>query len=298
MVYLPDNPVVWGLLFVTGAVIGSFLNVVIYRWPNQESVVRPPSHCTSCGARLGVIDLIPVLSYILLRGRCRHCHHSYSPRYALVELVTGLLLVGSAWAFGGSWYALLVFVVSCCLLLVFFIDLDHMIIPDELVVVVMVIGVSINMYYLLNPDFGTGGIQPRMSVTEYPVTHAMAFTQDIAGSPKTVFLPASFVGIVSGGGLFLFISWFFERFFRKPVMGLGDVKLAAGMGALFGPGYLFLAWFVLSVVIGAVVAVSLILLRIRRRGEYIPFGPMLALGAVILLLFPEVGAFVISRYGG
>ena len=90
MTYIPDSPVLGVLLFVMGAAIGSFLNVVIYRWPQRESVVFPPSHCMSCGERLGLIDLIPVLSYLLLRGRCRHCQRRYSPRYALVEAATGM----------------------------------------------------------------------------------------------------------------------------------------------------------------------------------------------------------------
>ncbi len=296
MVYLPDNPVVWALLFVTGAVIGSFLNVVIYRWPRQESIVAPPSHCMSCGARLGIIDLFPILSYVLLRGRCRHCGHSYSPRYAFVELLTGLLLVGSAWAFGGSVYALLVFIVSCCLLVIFFIDLDHMIIPDELVIAIMLIGVCVNAYNLL--WHGAGGLQPGEPAQGWPVTHALAYTQEIAGANKTAFLPASLVGICLGGGVFMFVSWVFERVYGKPVLGYGDVKLAGAMGALFGPGWLFAAWFVVSVVVGAVVAIFLMVFGFRRRGEYIPFGPMLALGGIVLLLFPEVGLWVVSRYGG
>lgn len=298
MIYLPDNPVVWALLFVTGSVIGSFLNVVIYRWPRQESIVAPPSHCMSCGARLGILDLFPVLSYILLRGRCRHCGHSYSPRYALVELVTGLVLVGSAWAFGGTVYALMVFVVCCCLLVVFFIDLDHMIIPDELVMVIMLAGVGANLYHLLAPGQGIGGLQPGAVSQVWPVTHALAFTQDIAGQAKTAYLPVSLVGICMGGGIFMLVSWVFERVYGKPVLGYGDVKLAAAMGALFGPGWLFAAWFVVSVVVGAVVAIFLMMFGVRRRGEYIPFGPMLALGGIVLLLFPEVGLWVVSRYGG
>jgi len=299
MIYLPDNPVLWVLLFATGAVIGSFLNVVIYRWPRQESVIQPPSHCMSCGKRLTAIDLIPILSYIFLRGRCRHCKHAFSPRYALVELASGLLLVGClAGPLGASWHALLVYLVCCCLLLVFFIDLDHIIIPDELVIVIAAVGVVVNGYYLVQPGFGVGGLQPGMATSEWPVTNALTFTQMVGGEARTVFLPASLVGITVGAGAFLFISWFFERFFHKPVMGLGDVKLAGAMGAIFGPGSLFIAWFLISVVVGAAVAVLLLALRIRKRREYIPFGPMLALGGIVLLLFPEVGAFVLQRYSG
>jgi len=289
MIYLPENPVVWALVFATGAVVGSFLNVVIYRWPQRESVVYPPSHCMSCGARLTFIDLIPVLSYLLLRGRCRHCSRGYSPRYALVELVTGLLLVGSVASFSLSWYALAVFAVCCCLLLVFFIDLDHMIIPDELPLVIGVIGVAANVYNIVH--FGAVGPEPARA------TYALTFVQQVGDGGKALLLPASLVGIALGGGAFLLVSSLFERIYGKPVLGFGDVKLAAGMGAFLGPGVLFAAWFLISVVIGAVVGVALMALGIRGRGDYIPFGPMLAAGAAVVLLFPEVGAFVVSLYG-
>lgn len=294
MIYLPEHPAVWVLIFAVGAVIGSFLNVVIYRSPQRESIVRPPSHCMSCGARLGFVDLIPIVSYLMLRGRCRHCHHRFSPRYAVVELITGLLLVGSLGTFALSWYGIAVFLVCCCLVLVFFIDLDHLIIPDELVVIIAVVGIALNLHDLIH--FGVGGLHPNVAFGR-EVTHALAMTQRIAGSTTTLYLPTSLVGLFVGGGVFLFVSWVFERVFGKPVLGFGDVKLAAAMGALLGPGCLFIAWFLISVVVGAVVAVALLVLRVRKRRDYIPFGPMLAAGGIALLLYPEVGAYVVSLYG-
>lgn len=290
MIYLPDNPLLWVLVFFTGAAIGSFLNVVIYRWPQRESVVSPPSHCMSCGARLGFIDLIPVLSYLILRGRCRHCRRGYSSRYALVELVTGLLLVGCIQSFSLSWYAAAIFVCCCCLLLVFFIDLDHMIIPDELPIVIALLGVGINIYQWAH--FGAVGPEPAAA------TYAVRIVQQVGDVGRGVALPVSLIGIAVGGGAFLLVSAVFERFYGKPVLGFGDVKLAAGMGAVLGPGVLFAAWFLISVVIGAVVGLVLMALRVRGRQDYIPFGPMLAAGGVVLLLFPEVGALVVSLYGG
>jgi leader peptidase (prepilin peptidase) / N-methyltransferase len=290
MVYIPDNPVVWALIFLLGAAIGSFLNVVIYRWPQRESVVHPPSHCMSCGARLTGIDLIPVLSYVLLRGRCRHCHHGYSPRYALVEAAVGGLLVTLLGTQTLCWYSVGLFVVCCCLVVVFFIDLDHMIIPDELVVVIAVVGLAANASGLWH--HGPAGAGPA------GVTYALQFTQMLGAGAKSVWLPSSLVGLALGGAVFLGVSWFFGRFYGRPVLGMGDVKLAAGMGALLGPGYLFIAWFVLSVVLGAVVGVSLLALGIRKRGDYIPFGPMLAAGGVVLVVFPEIGARIVGLYGG
>jgi leader peptidase (prepilin peptidase)/N-methyltransferase len=130
------------------------------------------------------------------------------------------------------------------------------------------------------------------------VTYALQFSQMVGAVSKSVWLPSSLVGLALGGTVFLAISWFFGRFYGRPVLGMGDVKLAAGMGALLGPGYLFLAWFVLSVVLGAVVGVGLLALGIRKRGDYIPFGPMLAAGGVVLVVFPEVGAHIVGLYGG
>ena len=288
MSFVPPNSAIWVLVFAMGAAIGSFLNVVIYRWPQRESVIWPPSHCMSCGVRLGFIDLIPILSYIFLLGRCRRCRHGFSPRYAIVELATASLLVGCLVSIEQSWRAVLIFVVCCCLLLIFFIDLDHMIIPDELVIIIALIAVGLNAHELL--WLAPAGPQAQ------DLSPAMRFTQDIGGVAKTVHLPASIVGIVMGSGAFLFVSWVFERLLAKPVLGLGDVKLAGALGAHLGPGYLLLAWALISVVLGAAVALVLLALRIRRRGDYIPFGPMLALGGVLLLVFPEVGGYVISLY--
>lgn len=290
MVYIPDSPLLWALIFMLGAAIGSFMNVVIYRWPQRESVVHPPSHCMSCGARLTGIDLIPVLSYVLLRGRCRHCHRGYSPRYALVEAAVGGLLVLILGTQALSWQAVGMFVVCCCLVLVFFIDLDHMIIPDELVVCIAVVGIAANLSGLAHQ--GPVGPPPLSA------SHAMEFVQQVGAGAKATWIPSSLVGLCLGGAVFLGISWVFGRFYGRPVLGMGDVKLAAGMGALLGPGYLFVAWFVLSVVLGAVVGLGLIATGLRRRGDYIPFGPMLALGGVLVVVFPELGARIVSLYGG
>lgn len=286
--FVPLSPLVWVVVFITGSVIGSFLNVVIYRWPRAESIVAPPSHCGSCGARLCVPDLIPILSYVFLRGRCRHCGHCYSPRYALVELITGLMAVGALREFGPSVSAVGAFVVCCSLLLAFFIDLDHMIIPDELVWIIAVIGVGTNAWALAQVGVASGD----------GTTFALGFTQPVGGSVRTLWLPSSLVGLALGGGAFWFISSAFERLMGKPVMGFGDVKLAAAMGALLGPGYGFVAWFLISIVIGAVVSVVLLGLRIRRRGDYIPFGPMLAFGGAIMVLYPEAAGVVLRLYGG
>ena len=144
----PPSWIVGVVLFLLGACIGSFLNVVIYRLPRGESLVFPPSHCPSCGVHLTFVDLIPVFSYLLLRGRCRHCGKPFSIRYMFGEAAAGLLAVACAYYFGLTLYAAAIFVVGCALLVIFFIDLDHMIIPDELTALVALIGLACDGYAL------------------------------------------------------------------------------------------------------------------------------------------------------
>ncbi|HEY8345215.1 MAG TPA: prepilin peptidase [Bacillota bacterium] len=119
--------------FIFALIIGSFLNVLIYRIPRGESIVFPPSHCPQCGHRLGVGDLIPVLSYIFLRGRCRYCHHRINPRYAVVEVLTALLTLGWAAKFQPDLSGVIHLLFLYLLLVIGFIDLEHRIIPDALV---------------------------------------------------------------------------------------------------------------------------------------------------------------------
>ncbi len=270
------------LLFLVGASIGSFLNVIIYRLPRGKSLVFPPSHCLSCGARLTFIDLIPVFSYLLLRGRCRHCGKHFSARYMLVEAATGLLAVAAVYLFDLTPYAAGVFIVSCALVLIFFIDLDHMIIPNELTVLVAVIGLAFDGYRLA--VFGR--------------QEAIILAEQIGGQHYSAYLPRSIVGLVVAGGLFLFIAWLSQAILKKPAMGMGDVKLAAAMGAILGPGYLFASYFILAILIGAGISLLLILLRLRRRRDYIPFGPMMAIAGLIMLLWGgQVAPWILSWYG-
>ena len=273
--------IIWIFVFLLGASIGSFLNVIIYRWPRGQSLLFPPSHCLSCGARLTFVDLVPVFSYLLLRGRCRHCGKRFSARYMLVEAATGLLAVAGVYSFGLTAYAAGVFIASCALVVIFFVDLDHMIIPNEATAVVAMVGLAFDSYGLLT----SGG------------EHAIRFSEHIGAQYYSVYLPRSIVGLVLAGGLFLFIAWVAEAIFKKPAMGMGDVKLAAAMGAILGPGYMFASYFVLSILIGAGVSLLLIVLRLRRRRDYVPFGPMMAVAGLLMLLWgDQIAPWVLSWY--
>jgi len=270
------------VLFLVGAAIGSFLNVVIFRLPRSESLVHPRSRCLSCGETLGIADLVPVFSYIALRGRCRHCGRGYSPRYMMVELATGLAAVGAWHLLGPTPQALLSFVIVCCLVVVFFVDLDHYIIPDEAVALIAASGVALDVLALM---------QRGRSV-------AVVYHEQLSSGPGyQVVLPASVVGMAMGAGVFVVIAFVAERVFRRPGMGWGDVKLAAGMGAVLGPGYEFFTFFLLAVLIGAVVGLVTMALGKRSRRDYLPFGPMLAVaGVVTLYLGDVVTPLVMSRF--
>lgn len=274
----------WPLLvfvFAVGAALGSFLNVVIYRLPRAESLVTPPSHCTSCGARLRVYDLLPVLSYLLLRGSCRHCGHAYSAWYAVVEAVCGALAVLCAHIFGFSLYALAILIVCLCLVAVFLVDFDHMIIPNELVIIIAVIGITLDAVHLVQ----AGGAS------------AIRFTEVIGGTEYAIYLPRSVVGLLCGAALLFFVGWIFEKLMGKPAMGGGDVKLSGAVGALLGPGYYFLSYFLLAVVAGAVIGLALMALWRRGKSEYIPFGPMLAASAIAVLLYGDsIVPIILARF--
>lgn len=273
--------VLWVLVFMLGAALGSFANVVIYRLPLAESVVTPPSHCFSCGARLSVVDLVPVFSYLLLRGRCRHCGHRFSARYALVEALCGLLATGTLLLLGPTWQALATFIICYCLVIILFVDLDHMIIPDEFVGVIAVVGIVLDVAELMR----------RGAVA------AVSFSEWVGPTAHTVYLPRSLVGLVAGAGLLLLLGFVFEKALGKPSMGGGDVKLAGAMGAVLGPGYHFLTYFLLAVIAGAVIGVALMALRLRGRRDYIPFGPMLAAAGIAVLLFGDtIVPWVIARF--
>lgn len=241
--------VFWGAIVgLCGLLAGSFLNVVIHRLPRRESVVWPPSHCPACGARLAWRDLVPVLSYLILRGRCRHCGGRISPRYPAVELLTaGLFLVvyitlqaqscgdtGSGARFG--WVVAQNLFFTAALLAVAFIDAAHRIIPNRLVLW-MVAGAVV-----LVPLAGDVGI-------------VSAVTGAVAVGGFLLLLAA-----VTGGG-----------------MGGGDIKFAAAAGLYLGLPGVMLGLF-LGSLLGTFYGLALILVKKKSRKEPLPFGPFLALG--------------------
>ena len=235
---------------IFGMIWGSFANVVIYRWPRQESVVFPRSRCPKCAKPIAGYDNIPVLSWLLLRGRCRQCRASISARYPFVEALTGLLFGAIYYRFGLSWSTLEYMVFGWGLVVVSFIDLDLMILPDVFTLSGIVIGLV-----------------------------------GAALNPQRDFM-SSFSGVLLGGGFLWFVAYLYLLVRREEGMGGGDIKLLAWIGAVLG--WTSIPFVVLvSSILGSLVGIGLAFRQKAGLKSVIPFGPYLALAAIVFLLGGE-----------
>lgn len=249
------------LAFFFGACVGSFLNVCIYRIPVGESVVHPRSHCPKCGTMISWYDNIPLVSWLALRAQCRHCRVPIPARYFIVELLTAVLFLW-VWLHYGLWpedpkYVLVpvFWLVVSGLILGTFVDFDHMIIPDRVSLGGMVAGLICS--------------------AAFPVLHEQ---ESVWGSVRQ-----SLIGLAAGSGSLYAVGVIGKLLFRKDAMGLGDVKLLGGMGAFFGwPAVVFIV--MVSSLAGSAVGMFFILSGKREWQSRIPFGPYLALAAVIWML--------------
>jgi leader peptidase (prepilin peptidase)/N-methyltransferase len=277
------DPAVWvGFAFAFGLVIGSFLNVVIHRLPEGQSIVSPASHCPSCQTPIRAWDNVPVLAWLVLRGRCRHCGTSISLRYPTVELLTGVVFAGIAWRFGLGWLTPLYSLFAAGLVAAALIDFDHQIIPDEISLGGLAAGLLLVPVARLASGVGYGDA-----------------------------LLDSVVGAALGAGLLWSVAFFHARlsvlmgrtfehwpgegeelprpssadyWLWFPGMGLGDVKLMGMIGAFLGP------WGVLETIVAASLlglALGLTFVVVTRRFDApFGFGPAIAAGALATLLFP------------
>lgn len=285
--YLAGSPAL--LLFgagVIGLLIGSFLNVVIYRLPKmldaewrrqcrellactedgasdeeRLSLSRPRSRCPHCGHPVSALENIPVLSYLVLRGRCRACGTRISARYPLVELLTALLTVVVVWQFGPTWQAAAGLALTWALLALTFIDLDHQILPDDITLPFVWAGLLLNLFGVYTD------------------------------------LVSSVIGAVAGYLALWSVYHLFRLLTGKEGMGYGDFKLLALLGAWLG-WQMLPAIILLSSLVGAVVGIALILLRRHERGVPIPFGPYLAAAGWLALLWgPELNRAYLNWIG-
>ena len=235
-----------GIAVVLGAIFGSFLNVVIYRVPRGASIVRPPSACGSCGTPIAPRDNIPLLSYVLLRGRCRQCGARISVRYPLVEAAMAAVAAGAIARFGAGEAAAYVAVGGAVLLVLALIDLEHRRVPN---VIVLPATAALGLWVVV-----LSAVRGRWSIAGWAI-----------GCAAAGFLLFLLIALVSGG------------------MGMGDVKLAAYIGlyaGAFGWEVFVLAVFA-AFFLGGIAGVVLLVLRRRGRKDAIPFAPALAAGALL-----------------
>ena len=246
------------LIFILGLIVGSFSNVCIYRIPKNESIIYPASHCPKCRSNITPKDNIPLLSYILLKGRCRNCKNKISIQYPVVEFLTGLVYLIIYLIYGLSVQTLIYIILSSALIIIAFIDLNQQIVPDVISLPGIVIGFIISFFV-----------------------------------PYISFINSA-LGVVIGGGIILVIGMAGSVIFKKEAMGGGDVKLAAMIGAFLGWRFIIISLF-LGFFLGALAGIILILSKIKSREDVVPFGPFIVLGSFITLLWGEK---IISWYIG
>ena len=248
-------------IFIVGAMIGSFLNVCILRLPKEESIAFPGSHCFSCQKPIAWYDNIPILSYLILGGKCRACKKGFSAQYPIVEAVTGGLFILFWRKFGLTPVGGVYLAFSLALLVQSVIDARYKIIPDEITLPGMVLGLIASFVF--------------------PQLHGQA--THVAG-----FLSGLY-GLLLGGGFLWVAGTLAEKILKKEAMGGGDVKLLGVVGAIIGMQGVLWTIFVSSV-IGSIVGIYL---RLRKGDEVIPFGPFLAIAAFLYLF---IGPACIQMY--
>ena len=228
--------------------VGSFLNVCVARLALDESIVYPPSHCLKCQHALRFWDLIPVLSYVFLRGKCRYCGATITWRYPLVEIITAASFLGLYILFPVLPQYLFSLVFVLLLIVTFFTDLENEIIPDQVVIAGIVLGLAYGFY-----------------------------------SGKIV---ESLVAMVTGYLFFFVVAKLSFWYYKQEAIGQGDLKFGAMLGACLGLKGLILSLF-LAYFLGAIISLLLVGLKIKTFKEHIPFGPFLVLGALLFLFFGE-----------
>ncbi len=264
-------------LFVFGGVIGSFLNVVIHRVPREESIVFPNSTCPKCGNAIKPYDNIPIVSWLVLRGKCRKCGEKISARYPAVELLNALLFMVVGWSVGFTVFLPVALIFTVTIVALVFIDAEHMLLPDVLTFPLLGFALLSRLIFSFVPNNEVYFSDVRF----YPLTQ-------LSDSPAwlVALLAALLGGLVGGGSLWL-VGEIWKRLRGVDAMGLGDVKLMFGVGALLGWRLTVLTIF-LGAFTGALVGV-IVIARSKDKDMQakIPFGIFLGIGALVSLLFGE-----------
>jgi leader peptidase (prepilin peptidase) / N-methyltransferase len=248
---------------IAGLLVGSFLNVCIYRMPIEKSIIMPRSHCVKCNRQIPWYDNIPVISFIALLGKCRFCKGRISPRYAMVEVLTAAVFALLVKQLGLNAVSVIYMFLSCGLIVATFIDIDHQIIPDEITYGGMVLGIILSF--------------------AFPQLH---------GEVNRFFaLRSSILGLLLGGASIYAVAWIGTIAFRKKLkeigeesaMGGGDIKYLAMIGAFLGIKGVILVFF-LAPFFGSVVG---IIEKLRRKADIIPYGPYLSIATLIVMFWGE-----------
>jgi leader peptidase (prepilin peptidase) / N-methyltransferase len=247
------------LSVVLGLIIGSFLNVCIFRIPRNYSIVSPGSACPACNEPIQPWDNIPVLSYMILAGKCRQCGEKISLKYPAIELLNGLLYAAVYLNFGPGWHLPMLFIFVSAMVVITFIDLEFQIIPDVITLPGIVLGLATAQFFLTDP-FATN---------------------------TTLGFVDSLIGCLAGGVAFYLIA-----VLSRGGMGGGDVKMMAMVGAFTGWKGVFLTTLIGSVT-GSIIGIAMMIFTGAGRKTKVPFGPFLALGSLIALFF---GNFILSWF--
>jgi leader peptidase (prepilin peptidase)/N-methyltransferase len=267
-----------------GAIIGSFLNVVIHRVPRDESIVFPHSRCPSCGSVIAFYDNIPILSYLVLLGKCRSCKAPFSIRYPAVELLTALLFVAVTWHDGLTIALPFDLIFAAALTALVFIDAEHMILPNVItypgMIFAMVARVAIP-FLSGAPHFDDLGSLSQGPLASYPIW--------------AVSLIGAIIGALMGGGSLWLMGWTWEKLRGVEAMGLGDVKMMFMVGAYLGWRLTILTIF-MGVLSGSIIGILLMMRQGKRDMQMLlPFGVFLGIGSIVALL---VGPNIVGWYAG
>ncbi len=275
MTNLPET-VAYIFIFIFGSVVGSFLNVVIHRVPNEESIVFPNSACPNCKKPIKPYDNIPILSWLILGGKCRNCKTPISPRYLLVELLTGLIFLLVYWSIGLNPFLPIALTFVAAIVSLIFIDAEHMILPNVITYPLLVLALLIRITFPLffgAAYFSDFKIFPLNQMSGFPIW--------------LVSLSGAFLGAIVGGGFLWLVGAIWKKLRGVDAMGLGDVKMMFAVGALLGWRLTLLSIFI-GAFAGAVIGV--VLIARQREKDFqtqIPFGIFLGIGSILSLLFGE-----------
>ena len=271
------------LVFILGLVLGSFANVCIYRMQRNLSIVKPNSHCTNCNNFIKWYDNIPILSYILLKGKCRYCKSKISLRYPLIEFICGLLFLSMYFLFGFSYILIPFCLFAFCLLVITVIDFDSQIIPDEISYFLIVLGLLVSpLNHILSDTFLPPALTTQYNIGSFNI---------MLGDPVLKRIISSVLGLIAGGGSLWLIGCIGKKIFGEEAMGGGDLKIMAGVGAFIGWDKVLFSIFLASL-LGSIVGGCMILFKKIGRRDKIPFGPYLAISSFVMLFLPSPATII------